>query len=162
MLVPLLLALDLVVASHNLRVARRRAVAAALATVVAVRGRAGSSRRRSWRSNRAGWRSSRRRGRAVVHVVLDLGGSRLHAAVAAADCASRRDVVAVVVVGGAIGPAAAVAVVAVHDDVGDAAAVLGVLVEDLVVVVGFGELGDDVPGVDQAGDLRGRSVGGET
>src|SRR3569833_1211808 len=124
----LLLALNLVVPSDHLRVAGRRCVAAALASVAVLRLlRLGCRRRR-----RRGRRRSRRRagrgvvaaaGRAVVHAWLWLG------------------------------LAPVLASVGVDEDVRDAPA-LGVLRERLVIIVGLGVLGNEVPRVDEAGDLR--------
>ncbi len=130
----LVLALDLVVAGDHLGIARWRAVAAALAAIAIVgraccgrRGLCGGGRRCSGRCGGSG--------SAVVHVVLWLGRG-------SGGSAGRGDVAAVVA-----------AVVGVHDDVGDAAAALGILGDRLVVELGLGVLGDDVPSMEETGDL---------
>ena len=125
----LLLSLNLVIARNDLRVGRRRwPIAGSFSTVVCVvRLRCGSRR------------GAGRAGGSVVHVALNLGLPRgLGLAKVRALCLSLDK------------PLLLVAMRPVYKDVD--AAVLGVY-RTRVVIVGIGELGDDVPCVEEAGNV---------
>jgi len=122
---PLVPSLDLVVAGHDLGVAGRHgAIAAALASALVL----------------------------VLGPARATGGSAVVVRSTVADVGRGVVLRGTGLLAGLLGVGAVAVAVAVDEDVGDAAA-LAVLGDGFVLVVRVGELGDDVPCVDEAGDV---------